>query len=72
MDGSVKEQSVCLTQITVMVVRLVEVEKHIVMVSHEFVKDRAGGRLRFVVRLEHDFTEYALDLSFRESLGSSS
>ena len=42
MDGRVKEQSVCLTEITVMVVGLVEVEQHIVMVSHEFVKDCTG------------------------------
>lgn len=39
MDGRVKEQRVCLTQITVMVVRLVEVKQSIVMVFHEFVKD---------------------------------
>ena len=38
-----KEQSVCLTQITVMVVRLVEVEQHLVMVSHEY---REGSRWR--------------------------
>ena len=34
MDGRVKEQSVCLAQITVMVVRLVEVEQSIVMIFH--------------------------------------
>ena len=72
MDGRVKEKSVGLEQITVMVVGLVEVEQVVVVFSREVVKNCSGGGLRFVGRVEHDLTEYALDLSFRESLGSSS
>ncbi len=42
MNGGVEEQSVCLTEITMMVVRLVEIEQSKVMVFHELVKDCTG------------------------------
>ena len=70
-DGGVHQEGVGLEKASVVMVELVEVEKSETVFFDEFVKECSGGGLRFVGRVEHDLTKYALDPSFRESLGSS-